>query len=138
MDLPLLLPRLAAVLAPGGLVAFVSREERAPWDEAFYKIIPEYSMSRSYAPRDLVAEIEAAGLGQRAGALTFGPEPFTQSADDYIELQHSRSAFALHRMEASRAAEFDRLVREILAPHARDGMVTYQFSAPVVFLYLRR
>jgi hypothetical protein len=39
-------------------------------------------------------------------------------------------------MDASRAAEFDRLVQEILEPHADDGLVTYQFSAPVVFLDL--
>jgi SAM-dependent methyltransferase len=136
LDMATLLPRLAAALTPGATLAFVSREERAPWDEAFFKVIPEYSMSLSYAPRDLVAEIEAAGLGRARSRETIGPEPFTQSVDDYVELQHSRSAFALHRMAPERAAEFDTLVREIVGPYATEGQITYQFSAPVVFLEL--
>jgi SAM-dependent methyltransferase len=91
MDLPLLLPRLAAGLEQGATLAFVSREERAPWDEAFYKVIPEYSMSASYAPRDLVAEIEAAGLGARAGALTFGLS-FSRSPSTTTSIFSTRAA----------------------------------------------
>jgi hypothetical protein len=68
----------------------------------------------------------------------FGPEAFTQTVDEYIELQHSRGAFALRRMGSSRVLEFDRALRAILENYAVDGSVTYDFSATVRFFRLSR
>jgi hypothetical protein len=63
----------------------------------------------------------------------FGPAPHRQAVDGYIELQHSRSAFARARM----AGEADAFAEELLAmlrPYADDGVVSYGFEARVAFL----
>jgi hypothetical protein len=37
-------------------------------------------------------------------------------------------------MSNERAEEFDEALRRILEPYAAGGRVTYQFSAPVIFM----
>jgi len=138
MQLATVLPKIAAALAEGARFGVISREESAPWGTDFLQIIPGFSAAKAYRPRDLVAEIESAGLGECERRIVFGPEPFSQTVDDYVELQHSRGAFALRRMGAKRSAEFDHALRAILADYAVDGRVTYDFSATARFFRLHR
>jgi hypothetical protein len=53
------------------------------------------------------------------------PDPFEQSVDDYVACQHSRATFTLEAMGAELAGEFDVALAEVLAPHARNGLLTY-------------
>ncbi len=133
-DLPRLLPRLRSMLHPEGLLALVTRLELAAWSEGFSAIIPEFAASKSFRRRNIVAEMEAAGLATLVREETLGPWSFTQSVDDYIELQHSRQSFARNRMGGQRAREFDDQLREIVERHARDGRLTYDFSVSLAFL----
>ncbi len=135
-DLPVVTRLLKASFHPEGLLALVGRGEEAPWTDAFKEIIPHHSMSVAYRPRDLIEELESQGLAVAVRTVPFGPEPFSQLVEDYIEQQHSRSSFTRRRLGPARAARFDDELRRILEPHAAGGRVTYQFSAPVTFLRL--
>jgi len=137
MELAVVLPKVAASLAPESSFGLVSREEAAPWGDDFARIIPGFSAAKAYRRRDLVEEIESAGLGRCERTVVFGPERFTQTLDEYVELQHSRGAFALRRMGTKRALEFDHALRDILNGYAVDGNVAYDFSATVRFFHLR-
>jgi predicted TPR repeat methyltransferase len=64
MELATVLPKVAAALSSRARFALISREEAAPWSSDFLRIIPGFSAAKAYRPRDLVAEIESAGLGE--------------------------------------------------------------------------
>jgi SAM-dependent methyltransferase len=127
------IPKIAASLAAGGQLALVGRVERAPWDKEFSAIIPHYSTAANYRPVDPAAEMTAAGLFEVTGRFETTPQTYRQSVDSYIELQHSRGAFARYRMGESRAASFGASVRRLVEPYAVAGVIEYEFAATVVY-----
>ncbi len=71
--------------------------------------------------------------GKREFAFTF-----RQSVADHIACQHSRASWARSRMGDALAAEFDRELEALLAPHARDGMVEFELVSELVWGAPRR
>jgi SAM-dependent methyltransferase len=133
MDLERLFAKLRPSLNPGAVLAVISRVETAPWEAEYLAIVKRYSKSLSYRPRDLIAEMRDAGLATLVDEAAFGPEPYRQTVEDYIELQHSRSSFARTRMSDETEA-FGEELRAVLRPYADGGVVTYGFEARVAFL----
>ncbi len=125
MDAGIVMPALRRALAPGGHVVILTRGEEAPWADAFHEIIVEYSQAVGWRPYHLFDELRAARLWELDERITTEPRAFRQRVDDYVELQHSRAAFARYRMGAARAAEFDAALRRLLGPYAEDGCVVY-------------
>lgn len=60
-----------------------------------------------------------------------GPE-IEQSIDEFIECQHSRATFTAQQL-GEQAARFDDELRELLAPHAQDGLLRYRVRSTLVY-----
>ena len=134
MEWPIVLPRFAALLAPHGSLAVLAVIDLPrPWDEALLPIIKRYSMNKKYVPYDLIAHLESLGLFARENDRCTAPVPFTQPVEDYVEAFHSMSSFSRERMPADEAAAFGGAVRELVAPYARDGQLTWKVSALITW-----
>ena len=133
MDRDVVMRRLASTLSPEGRFVIIGRGEEAPWGEAFRAIIPSYSECLAYRPRDFPAELETAGLWRLDDRMVTPPARFRQRVEDYIELQHSRSAFARYRMDAARAQAFDDALLALLEPYASEGYVMYDTTATLAW-----
>lgn len=134
MDWPVVMPRLRDALAPGAYLAIVERgEERSPWSEALLGLIVRYTTNRDYQPYNLTSELESRGLFTKVGEQRTRSVPFEQPVEDYIESIHSRNGFSRDRMPPEDAEVFDAGVRELVAPHAHDGILRLQISAVAVW-----
>ena len=132
MDRSAIYARAREHLAPDGAFAIVGRIEKAPWDDEFRALIPVYSLHQDWSP---VSRDDLLGFGALSVVEEFATPfaPHRTTVDDYVELQHSRAAFARHRMTPGRAEEFDAAVRRMLAPHASDGSIEYGAAANVIW-----
>jgi hypothetical protein len=102
------------------VVIVEGREEiGTPWADALEALIATHSTNREFEPYDLVDELLSRGLFTVSDRRRLGPEPFTQSVDDYVRSIHSRNGFSLDRMSADSARAFDAAVRAMVTPHAR-------------------
>jgi SAM-dependent methyltransferase len=124
MDWAVVLPRFAAALAPGGLLAIVGRDYRSvPWGAEQLALIRRYSTNPDYVAVDLIAELSRRGLFTQSGEWQSEPFAFTQSVEDYIEALHSTSSFSRERMASADVVAFDEALRALLGSHAVDGRV---------------
>ena len=98
-------------------------EIASAWADSLSPIIAEFSTNRAFQPYDLVAELESRGY-VRVRERTRWHHTFDQSIDDYVTSIHSRNGFSRDRMTHARATAFDDAVRRLVAPHARNGIVT--------------
>ena len=130
MDWDVVFPRLAGAMSAAGRLVWMTREEDAPWSDEYRAIIPRFSVVSDYRPVDFPSELERGGSWHMEGRASTPAVAFRQSIDDYVELQHSRSAFARYRIGPEKAAGFDAALRTRLAPHAREGTLAYAFSVP--------
>lgn len=132
MDWYVVLPRLAGVLAPGGVLAIVERGEAPhPWDAALQALIRAHSTNREFRPYSLVEELEARGLFRRHGTRATPAVPVAQPVAAYVESFHSRNGLSRDRMPAESARAFDEGVAALVAPYAPDGLVHLEVFATV-------
>ena len=132
-----LFPRLRPHLAPDGLFAVIAGDEphQPPWAGHWPDFLRRWigRMGRSY---DRPA-FEAEGAAYRAWVEVRGEEAFSstirQSVDDFIEGEHSRGTWARRKMGVERAAAFDAELRDLLAPYADNGMLTYEVRARLTY-----
>ena len=129
------LPKIAASLRPGAVLALAERgfAGPAPWDAEVHPLVAKYSTNRDFRPCDLVEELTSRGLFRETGRRTTSPLPFTQSIDDYVESFHSRNGVSRDRMDPHPAAEFDRLLRSVVERHLPGGQVRLQTVVHVVW-----
>jgi predicted TPR repeat methyltransferase len=126
MDWSDILPRFAAALEPGGLLALVSRDEHeAPWREALTPAYRAHSTNQNYRPYHVIDELESRGLFKKVGTWRTEPVAFTLSVEEYIEYQHSRSSLSRERMSPAAAQAFDDECRAILLPDADENGVLH-------------
>ncbi|MGE0191416.1 MAG: class I SAM-dependent methyltransferase [Planctomycetota bacterium] len=121
--------RLAKVLRPPGRLVLLTRDDEAtPWRGELHELIARHSVNRDWQALDLVAELERRGLFQAGGRHETAPGLVSQSIEEYLDLVHSRSALARRRLGAVALRELDEGVLRIVAPHVRDGRLTYPVS----------
>jgi ubiquinone/menaquinone biosynthesis C-methylase UbiE len=126
MEWNVVLPRLAHVLTPRGLLAIVFVEEQsAPWSEVSGQIKQRFTNNPAYQPFDWVGKLEKEQLFQQLGYRLTAPVPVSQTVEDYIAAQHAVSTLSLDTMTAGRAAQFDREMQALLLPFAQDGLLTF-------------
>lgn len=124
MDWEVVLPRLAAALAPGAVLAVVNREwVHPPWQEGLWALIETHSTMTTWHTYDLIALLEERGLFERAGDWSSDPRRTRQSVDGYVESYHSRSSLTRAALTPESAATFDAGLRAVVAPWAGDGTV---------------
>ena len=134
MEWDMALPRFRELLVPGGLVAIVERVEvSSRWYPDLLQLIVRYSTNREFQPYNLVEELERRKLYSRRSAMCVMPEPFTQPLEEYIESIHSRNGFSRDRMPPDDAATFDSAVRELVAPHAPDGLLRLNIACELTW-----
>jgi ubiquinone/menaquinone biosynthesis C-methylase UbiE len=126
MEWSIVLPKVAAALAPGAFLVLAERGQAnpLPWDDDLARLIATYSTNREFQSYDLVSELTTRGLFREVGRrTTTTPTPFRQSIEAHIESLHSRNGFSRQRMSAEFAAEFDALYRQLLERHCDGGVV---------------
>jgi len=136
MDLEIVLPRFAQVLAPSGILAMVDGDAPigAPWEAEEKALFIDFIERLQGAPPKFPATpllglerpILEHALFRRMGGKITAPWPVMQSVDDYLGCQHSRATWSEDYMGAAMAAEFDAKMRALLAPHASSGMLRYE------------
>ena len=125
MEWEVVLPRVGAALAPGALLAIVSRT----WGnvpglrERMAPLYERYSPVKEYRPYDMIAELEGRGLFAAVGKERCGPEPWTPTVDEYLECCYSQRGTSRTHMGAEATAGFDADVREILADLCSEGAI---------------
>ena len=70
------------------------------------------------------------------GSESFLSAPFEQSVEDFIRCQHSRDTFAPSRL-GDRMKAFDAEIREILAPYASAGKISFTVKTKLVWGSIR-
>ena len=116
MDWPVVLPRFARVLAPGGVLAVVERDWDGPprLTARLRPLFARYSSVRDFRPMDVVAEVERRGLFTPLGERRCGPEPWRPTVEEYLEARHSQRGFSRAHLDSGSAAAFDRAIRDVL------------------------
>jgi SAM-dependent methyltransferase len=134
-DWQVVFPLFARLLTPHGFLAIVTGAEayHPPWQAARKRVIQTYSTNPSYAPFNTVRYLVEAGVLTVHGEQTTAPLVFTQTVDEYILSEHSRSSLSLEAMGADAAAQFDADMRNVLAPYQRDGMLQYEVCTTIIW-----
>ena len=134
MDWNVVLPKFARMLRPGGRHVIVYRRtiRDVPWVDAINRLVPQYSAMQNFRDFDLIEEVVGRGLFEVESREQFGPEPFRQSIDDYLDSWHSRAGFARERLTEQAANEFRAGIAAALQPHARDGHVEIDVNSSIV------
>jgi SAM-dependent methyltransferase len=115
MDWATVLPRIAAVLAPGAVLAVLAcRTVREPWRDKLTDLIRRYSTNQTFRPIDVPATLAERGAFELRGRHTTAPVPLRQSLDAYVESFHGRASFARERMDPREAAAFDAALRDLI------------------------
>lgn len=132
-DWALLVRRLAEWLPTRRLILTDRKEAGTPWSETLAGLYRRFSTNQDFEPFDLVDELIARRYFTVEGRLTPRPDPFPQAIDDYVTSLHSQNGLSRDRMTAADAQAFDDAVREAVAPHARDGVLTLPIATRVVW-----
>jgi len=124
MEWDVVLPRVAAALAPGAALAILELSDRAEREnDALPDILSRYSVYGGRFRRiDLIAELTERGLFTKIGGAEFA-ETIHQPIEEYIAAFHSMSSLAIARIGADRAAAFDEEVRGITPVDERGNVV---------------
>jgi trans-aconitate methyltransferase len=137
MEWDIVLPRLAHVLTPHGLLAIVNVEEQsrrsAPWSEGVRQISHRFSNNPAYEPYNWIAALEQERLFQKLGECQTTPVSVSQTVEDYIAAQHARSTLSLDAMTTEQATQFDREMEALLLPFAQDGLLTFGVAGGVIW-----
>ena len=125
MEWEVVLPRFERILTPHGVLAIVyTVDQPVPWREGYRQIVRRFTNNPTYVPFDWIAELEKYQLFQKLGERKTAPVSVRQTVEDYIAAQHARSNLSLETMTAEQAAQFDAEMQALLAPFARDGLLT--------------
>lgn len=131
MDWHVVMPRFAAALAPGGMLAVATVEnEPGPWSAGLSAIARRHSTFRDYVPFDMIGAWEAAGLFRKLGEHTTAAEEQERTIDEFIAGLHAMSNLARAHIDAE---AFDAEVAAVLARHCPDGVVRAKARANLVW-----
>jgi len=119
MQTEVVLPRFRDSLAPGARLAIVDTEttHAGAWRTEMLDIIRRYSpLEHHLETHEMVLQAVQRGVLALEGEERTSPEPFDQSADDYLRLLGSTSTLSRVTL-GPRAIEFDAECRELFARH---------------------
>src|SRR5215470_8372360 len=134
MEWDVILPRIARVLTPHGLLAIAYIEEQpAPWNEDYRQISQRFTNNPTYEPFDWITELEKYQLFQKLGERETTSVSVSQSVEGYIAAQHARSTLSLDTITVEQAAQFDTEMQVLLLPYASDGLLTFSVVGGVTW-----
>jgi len=117
------LPRCRRLLTGNGVLAVPRSTREVPWRAAEESFLADWATSRP--PRDVTAELERQGLFHQWGEQSTEPLAISQTVEDYIMSFHAREAFRVEDLGLERTRAFREGFRELLRPHARDGVLGF-------------
>ena len=116
MDWEIVLPRLADVLSPNGVVAILGRDwEGPPAVRARIRPVLMRHSAVVWQDVDLLSELRDRELFTLVGTRRFGPEVWEPGVEQYLECRHSQRSFARSAMGETDARTFDGELRQVLA-----------------------
>jgi len=135
LDPDVVFPRFAGLLTPQGVLAIANLEYQPepPWQEGYQALVKRFSSNSTFLPIDLIATFEQRGLFQKLGEALTAPEPLQQPVEAFIASQHARSSLSLDTLGPQRALQFEREMRELLEPFAREHLLTMQIAGHLVW-----
>ncbi|MBX5449674.1 class I SAM-dependent methyltransferase [Thermogemmatispora sp.] len=131
MDWKQVLPRLARVLTPRGLLAILNVQQAMPWQQAYRQIRRRFAGGFPALKPNLVAEFERYGLFRLLGERQTAPLLMRQSIEEYIAAQYAYSSLA--GLDSEQRASFEREMRELLRPFASGGLLSFEVTATVAW-----
>lgn len=136
MDWPVVLPRVAGLLAPGAVLAIVNQGYQSPeWADGLRDVIVRHSRNPDFDPDfSLPEELSRLGLFEIQGRHECEPTSVRQSVAHYIEQFHSTASLARFLMPAEEAEDFDREVEALVRDHQDgNGFLTMRTSSWIVW-----
>ncbi len=122
MDGARVMPRFAAALAPGGMLAIVDMDNGPHPLPEMIDVIKRYSEVQDHRELpDVVHDLEAGGLFVREGERRTAAATVRRSLEEYLEFLHSTSTLARVRL-GDRATQFDADVRALFARHGMTAI----------------
>lgn len=129
-------PRLASALQPHGMIAVIRGDEAVepPWQQAWITLLQRWlpRMGETYDARFVERGRAYMAWMDVAGESSW-KFLFQQPVDEFIDCQHSRATWTRSRMGRLRADEFDRDLREMLAPFSRAGGIEFEVRTTAVW-----
>lgn len=120
MDWDVVMPRLAAVLSPSGLLAILDAHSEIVADdeefrEARQAIIRRYTTHPDWRPAgfNLLEELARRGLFREVERTETAAVPFRQTVEEMVESYHARALLSWKRMDPAAAAAFDAEMRAL-------------------------
>lgn len=114
LDWEIALPRLAAVLAPGGHLVISGTDSKAPWWDDLVALVRDYSIYTDWREIDIVAELEERGLFALEGRRRTAPVEHVQPIDEFVAGLFSHPSLARARLGGERANAFALAVGALL------------------------
>jgi SAM-dependent methyltransferase len=125
MEWEVVLPRLAAVLQPGAVLAILGRSwaDIPAFRQRMLPIYERFSPVKDYRPYDMIAELQSRGLFTPAGRERCGPDPWTPTVDEFMECSYSQRGTSRTHMGPEMTAQYDAAVRRVLADLVDEGAI---------------
>lgn len=131
MDHHRLFGKLQKQVAPDHRIAVVSGDDahNPPWSVDWVSFLSKWIPIATGGPFDLQGKTEEwsaykSYIDIEVSEALISPT-FEQSIADFIQCQHSRDAFAPSRLRG-RMVEFDGELRDLLAPHAANDLLSFR------------
>lgn len=134
MEWDVIFPKFADRLSSNGVVAIVGRsEKRREWEDDLLPVIQKYSNYQDFERYDMIQLIQDMGHFELLGDIYTPYYTSQQSVDDYVASWHSRGGLAADAMPPDHITEFDKQLRQLIAPYIQDGMLSLQTRARVTW-----
>lgn len=137
MRVSVLFPRLRPHIAQDGLFAVIAGDEahRPPWDEHWPAFLRRWieRMGGTFDRPACEAEAEAYRPWIDVQGEEVFPSIIRQSIEDFIHGEHSRGSWTRRKMGPARANAFDAELRDLLAPYAENGVLTYEVRTRLTY-----
>jgi len=119
----IVMPQLARMLTPGGVLAIIDRDWNGPpaLGERLRPIFLRYGQIRVWQDVSLLEELQRRGLFELLGQARFGPEPWQPTVDQYLLARHSQRSFSRTHMGSAEVQAFDEALREVLDELCGNG-----------------
>lgn len=138
MDWEVVLPRLAAAVRSGAVLAIANRtQSEPPWQAGLRSLIEAHSTLTNWHTYDLIGLLEERRLFERVGTYDSEPRRARQAVDDYVESFHSRSSLTRAALTSASAAAFDDGLRALVAPWSADGAIEIETVSHITWGYPR-
>ena len=136
MEWDMVFPRFKEMLTTDGYLVIIDgdRPIEAPWRDAEFSLIRQYSTNRHHEQIDLIQGLVQRGHLHLIGDKRTTPVSFSQPLTDYVQSFHSRESMSKEHMGKENVKAFDTELSQILSDFVDDeGCLSFQLEARVTW-----